>query len=163
MSVNGLIRRDLTDPIYLGHPGSLCMFLIYLQMFHLLWFICSSLSVFSDLATGVSLLIVVSVSFRFKSAQIPLIAAKSPSGSSVTLYRMADHIDITAGPLIANTNQIGRFNIVKVSFGENASMKVFRSTMPKVPMESVIWSKDVFVNNFVITYIFRSYLMDRCV
>ena len=85
-------------------------------MFHLLWFIFSSLSVFSDLATSVSLFIMVSVLFRFKSAQIPLIAAKSPSGSSVTLYRMADHIDITAGPLIANTNQIGRFNIVKVSF-----------------------------------------------
>jgi len=48
---------------------------------------------------------------RFKHAQIPSIAASSHSGSSVTLYRMGDHVDITRGPLIANTNQIGRFTL----------------------------------------------------
>lgn len=52
---------------------------------------------------------------RFKSAQIPAIAAKSESGSKVTVYRMGDHVDITAGPLISSTSLIGRFTVTAVS------------------------------------------------
>ncbi|KAL8592949.1 hypothetical protein ACOMHN_050776 [Nucella lapillus] len=48
---------------------------------------------------------------RFKSAQIPAMAEKSETGSKVTVYRMGDHVDITAGPLVANTNQLGRFSV----------------------------------------------------
>jgi large subunit ribosomal protein L39 len=48
---------------------------------------------------------------RYKLAQIPQIAAQSPTGSTVTVYRLRDHIDITRGPLISTTQQIGRFSV----------------------------------------------------
>lgn len=48
---------------------------------------------------------------RFKSMQIPSIAAKSESGSTVTVYRMGDHVDLTHGPLVSSTSQLGRFTV----------------------------------------------------
>lgn len=50
----------------------------------------------------------------FKSKQIPDIAAKSENGSSVTLYKMGNHIDISRGPMIATTAMIGRFSVVAI-------------------------------------------------
>ncbi|CAL1526483.1 unnamed protein product [Lymnaea stagnalis] len=58
---------------------------------------------------------------RFKRAQIPAIASKSKSGSTVTMYRMGDHIDISAGPMIANTSQIGRYSITAIHDIESPS------------------------------------------
>ncbi|XP_041373629.1 39S ribosomal protein L39, mitochondrial-like [Gigantopelta aegis] len=51
---------------------------------------------------------------RFKSQQVPLIAAESESGSRITLYRMGTHIDMSCGPLISSTNHIGRFSVSAV-------------------------------------------------
>jgi len=51
---------------------------------------------------------------RFKSEQIPQIAANSSSGQSVTLYRVGNHIDISRGPMIASTGQIGRASVTAV-------------------------------------------------
>lgn len=51
---------------------------------------------------------------RFKSAQIPHIAATSTTGNTVTLYRMGTHVDITRGPLIASTNLIYRFSVTAI-------------------------------------------------
>jgi len=51
---------------------------------------------------------------RYKTLQIPLIAAQSKTGSTVTIYRLADHVDITRGPLISSTQQIGRFAVTAV-------------------------------------------------
>jgi len=53
--------------------------------------------------------------FRFKTAQIPQIAAQSSSGSKVTLYRLGDHVDISRGPLMSTTQQLGRFSVTAVS------------------------------------------------
>ncbi|XP_052804823.1 39S ribosomal protein L39, mitochondrial-like [Mya arenaria] len=50
---------------------------------------------------------------RFKSDQIPDIAAKSDH-NRVIIYRMGDHIDITKGPLIANTSQFYRFQVTAI-------------------------------------------------
>jgi len=52
---------------------------------------------------------------RFKTAQIPQIAAQSSTGSMVTVYRLGDHVDITRGPLISTTQQLGRFAVTAVS------------------------------------------------
>ena len=52
---------------------------------------------------------------HFKVAQIPAIAARSESGSKVTVYRMGDHVDITGGPLMSNTSLLGRFTVTAVS------------------------------------------------
>jgi len=51
---------------------------------------------------------------RFKREQIPLIAAQSHSGNDVTLYRLGDHVDISRGPLISSSRQLGRFTITSV-------------------------------------------------
>ncbi|KAL3886897.1 hypothetical protein ACJMK2_026857 [Sinanodonta woodiana] len=51
---------------------------------------------------------------RFKSEQIPQIAGKSETGSSVTVYRMGDHIDITRGPLMGSTGMLSRFSVTAV-------------------------------------------------
>jgi len=52
---------------------------------------------------------------RFKTVQIPQIAAQSTTGSTVTLYRLGDHVDISRGPLISTTQQLGRFSVTAVS------------------------------------------------
>jgi len=44
---------------------------------------------------------------RFKLAQIPSIAAKSKK-DRVTLYRMGEHVDISGGPMVANSSFVGR-------------------------------------------------------
>ncbi|KAK7471490.1 hypothetical protein BaRGS_00035884 [Batillaria attramentaria] len=51
---------------------------------------------------------------RFKTAQIPYIAAQSKSGSKVTVYRMGSHVDITSGPLISSTSLLGRFTVTAI-------------------------------------------------
>lgn len=55
------------------------------------------------------------VCIRFKTVQIPQIAAQSSTGSTVTVYRLGDHVDITRGPLISTTQQLGRFSVTAVS------------------------------------------------
>ncbi|XP_030031113.2 39S ribosomal protein L39, mitochondrial [Manduca sexta] len=46
-----------------------------------------------------------------KTAQIPSIAR---TNGKVTVYRVGDHVDISKGPLISNTSQIGRASITSV-------------------------------------------------
>jgi large subunit ribosomal protein L39 len=65
---------------------------------------------------------------RFKLAQIPhMLRLMSPDDTHprLTVYRMGDcHVDITRGPLISSTKQIGRFEFAAVhpievpSYGE---------------------------------------------
>jgi len=51
---------------------------------------------------------------RFKTLHIPQIAAQSSTGSTVTVYRLKDHVDITRGPLISSTQQLARFNVTAI-------------------------------------------------
>ena len=48
---------------------------------------------------------------EYKRAQIPSIASKK---DIVPIYRIGDFIDISKGPCIANTNQIGKCSITAV-------------------------------------------------
>lgn len=48
----------------------------------------------------------------FKSKQIPDIASKNDS--SVILYRIGDHIDISKGPMVGNTGIIGRCTVTAI-------------------------------------------------
>ena len=52
---------------------------------------------------------------RYKSQQIPSIAAQSADGETVTVYRLGDHVDITRGPLMSSTWLLGRFDVTAVS------------------------------------------------
>lgn len=51
---------------------------------------------------------------KYKAEQIPRIAAASPSGNTVTLYRLLDHVDISSGPMIGSLDHMGRFKVVSV-------------------------------------------------
>lgn len=51
---------------------------------------------------------------RYKTVQIPQIAAQSSTGSMVTLYRLGDHVDISRGPLMSTTQQLGRFSVTAI-------------------------------------------------
>ncbi|KAL5019770.1 hypothetical protein ScPMuIL_002662 [Solemya velum] len=48
---------------------------------------------------------------RFKSEQIPEIAAQS---GRVTLYRLGDHIDISKGPMMSTTAHLARYTVTAV-------------------------------------------------
>ncbi|XP_044742994.1 39S ribosomal protein L39, mitochondrial [Chrysoperla carnea] len=49
---------------------------------------------------------------KYKSAQIPDIAEQNEG--KVTLYRVGHHIDISRGPMISNTNFVGRCSVASV-------------------------------------------------
>ncbi|XP_076334114.1 large ribosomal subunit protein mL39-like [Tachypleus tridentatus] len=48
---------------------------------------------------------------RYKTEQIPTIASRSSVNNSVTVYRVQDHIDISGGPMISNTSQLGKIQV----------------------------------------------------
>ena len=61
-----------------------------------------------------------------KLKQIPDIAKKSPSGTAVTLYRVKDHIDISSGPMMANTSFLGRrCTVAAVMFSYTTLFEIF--------------------------------------
>ncbi|XP_066999112.2 large ribosomal subunit protein mL39 [Anabrus simplex] len=55
-----------------------------------------------------------------KSQQIPDIASNSPSGNEITLYRIGEYIDISRGPMVANTCFVGRCTVTAVHRIETA-------------------------------------------
>ncbi|XP_075238370.1 mitochondrial ribosomal protein L39 isoform X2 [Lycorma delicatula] len=61
----------------------------------------------------------------FKVEQIPDIASSNP-GNMIVLYRVADHIDISRGPMIANTEFIGRATISAVHQLQTDLGKLYR-------------------------------------
>lgn len=63
---------------------------------------------------------------RFKIAQIPEIAAQSSNGSTVRVYRMGDHIDISWGPMISSTALLGRFSVTAVHHIYNSEYGVLQ-------------------------------------
>ncbi|VDK55647.1 unnamed protein product [Gongylonema pulchrum] len=52
---------------------------------------------------------------RWKQEFVRKVASKSAQGGQeVIIYRMGDFVDLPEGPLIPNTNQIGKFSLTKV-------------------------------------------------
>ncbi|KAL1429140.1 hypothetical protein MTO96_016869 [Rhipicephalus appendiculatus] len=47
-------------------------------------------------------------------SKFPRIAAASPTGNTVTLYRLLDHVDISSGPMIGSLDHMSRFKVVAV-------------------------------------------------
>ena len=44
----------------------------------------------------------------YKVSQIPSIAGSSADGHSVTVYKVGDHVDMSAGPMMGDTSFLGR-------------------------------------------------------
>ncbi|CAG5134774.1 unnamed protein product, partial [Candidula unifasciata] len=82
---------------------------------------------------------------RFKSQQIPSIAEKSRSGSSVTVYRLGDHVDMSSGPMISSSSQIGRFSVCAIHKIESDSFgKLHRVQGLALPTQLLLhsWTYD---------------------
>lgn len=85
-----------------------------------------------------------------KSQQIPSIAS---ANGKVILYRVGNHVDISKGPLIGNTSQIGRVAIPSVHRLEGLSKE---GTKQLYRFQGVALPSGVLINHFAF-----SILMDR--
>ncbi|XP_057330603.1 39S ribosomal protein L39, mitochondrial [Microplitis mediator] len=60
----------------------------------------------------------------FKSKQIPDIA--KGNNEKVTLYRMGEHVDISKGPMVGNSNIVGRFTMTAIHKIEKEGIEMLR-------------------------------------
>jgi len=79
---------------------------------------------------------------QYKSVQIPSIASSSQGGKSITLYRVGDHVDISAGPMVGDTSFLGRRCTVPVAH------KISHNGKPMYRFQGVALPKGVYLNHF---------------
>jgi len=97
---------------------------------------------FERLVVDASLALEIFQENGYKVSQIPSIAGSSSDGSSVTLYRLGDHVDISAGPMVADTSFLGRRCTVPVAHKiSHNGAKVYR-------FQGVALPKEVYLNHF---------------
>ncbi|XP_045117885.1 39S ribosomal protein L39, mitochondrial-like isoform X2 [Portunus trituberculatus] len=63
---------------------------------------------------------------RFKTQQIPQMAAQSTSGNTVVVYRIGDFVEVSRGPMMADTSHLGKVSIVAVHPIESNEVQLFR-------------------------------------
>ena len=63
---------------------------------------------FERLSVDASLALEIFEENPYKVSQIPSIAGSSGDGHSVTVYRLGDHVDMSAGPMVGDTSFLGR-------------------------------------------------------
>ncbi|XP_076062095.1 mitochondrial ribosomal protein L39 [Oratosquilla oratoria] len=63
---------------------------------------------------------------RYKKAQVPHIAAQSQSGNAVVVYRVGNFVDMSRGPMISNTNHMGRCTVTAVHPIQTDQNQLFR-------------------------------------
>lgn len=63
---------------------------------------------------------------RFKTQQIPQMAAQSTTGSTVVVYRIGDFVEVSRGPMMADTSHLGKVSIVAVHPIESNEAQLFR-------------------------------------
>lgn len=51
---------------------------------------------------------------KYKKEQIPHICKSSPSGNSLILYRIGEFVDISRGPMMANTSLLGKCTVTSL-------------------------------------------------
>merc|ERR1719384_1297716 len=79
---------------------------------------------------------------QYKVSQIPSIAGSSGDGHSVTLYKVGDHVDISAGPMIGDTSFLGRRCTVPVAH------KIAHNAVKLYRFQGVALPKEVYLNHF---------------
>jgi len=77
---------------------------------------------------------------KYKSAQIPSIA-ESSSNQRVTLYRVGDHVDMSAGPMVASSKFLGRRCTVP------AVHQIVHNNIPMYRFQGVALPKDIYLNH----------------
>lgn len=74
----------------------------------------------------------------YKKQQIPDIA-NSFEDCNVTLYRVGSHIDISRGPMVANTRFLGRCTISAIhEVGKEDKLGIYRVQGVALPAETII-------------------------
>lgn len=77
-----------------------------------------------------------------KTKQIPNIAANN--GGKITLFKAGHHVDISKGPMITNTNHLGRITITNV-FKLNTDLP---SGQPIYRFQGVALPRSIVINHF---------------
>ncbi|XP_069687394.1 large ribosomal subunit protein mL39 [Periplaneta americana] len=78
---------------------------------------------------------------KYKTEQIPHMASQMSQGKSVVLYRVGDHIDLSRGPMIGNTNLVGRCTVTAVHKIETDQGLLYR-------FQGVALPKGIMLNHF---------------
>lgn len=76
----------------------------------------------------------------FKSKQIPDIA--KGNNEKVTLYRMGEHVDISKGPMVGNSNIMGRFTMTAIH-------KIQKEGVEMMRFQGVALPRGVMLNHFM--------------
>lgn len=78
---------------------------------------------------------------RFKTHQIPQMAAQSTSGNTVVVYRIGDFVEVSRGPMMANTAHLGKVSVVAVHPIETSEGQLFR-------VQGVALPRGIMLNHF---------------
>jgi threonyl-tRNA synthetase len=101
---------------------------------------------FERLSVGLGLALEMFAENPHKSGQIPSIAgAAGPGGKDagkVTLYRVGDHVDISGGPMVADTSFLGRRCTVPVAH------KIVQAGVQLYRFQGVALPKEIYLNHF---------------
>lgn len=74
----------------------------------------------------------------YKKQQIPDIASSSEN-SNITVYRVGNHIDISCGPMVANTRFLGRCTISAVhEVGKEDKLGIYRVQGVALPAGTIL-------------------------
>jgi len=84
-----------------------------------------------------------------KSAQIPSIAASPRAGGKVTLYKVGEHVDISGGPMVADTSFVGRRCTIP------AAHPIHQSGAPLYRFQGVALPKEIHLNHFAYSVLER--------
>ncbi|KAK3886822.1 hypothetical protein Pcinc_009047 [Petrolisthes cinctipes] len=78
---------------------------------------------------------------HYKTLQIPHIAAQSSTGNTVVLYQIGNFLEISRGPMIANTNFLGKVSVMAVHPIQTNQGQLFR-------IQGVALPKGIMLNHF---------------
>ena len=97
---------------------------------------------FERLPVAASLALDMFAENHHKTGQIPAIAGAAGRGGKVTLYRVGDHVDISGGPMVADTSFLGRRCTVPVTH------KIVQAGVQLYRFQGVALPKEVYLNHF---------------
>lgn len=79
---------------------------------------------------------------KHKLKQIPSIAAGSKDGSTITMYRLGDHVDISRGPMVGDSSFLGRRCTI------TAAHPISKDGVPMYRFQGIALPKEMFLNHF---------------
>jgi len=78
---------------------------------------------------------------KYKTNQIPSIAAASKDGKSVTVYKVGTHVDISSGPMMGDTSFLGRRCTIPVAH------KIYKENQAMYRFQGIALPRDIYLNH----------------